>query len=78
MARLLGSLILALSFVILARVVASWVDPYRRQPTTQWLTAVTEPFLAPIRRRLPVSGPIDFSPMVLVFVLAVIVEAIRA
>lgn len=34
--------------------------------------AVTEPILAPIRRILPQTGMIDFSPLVLIIVLVVI------
>jgi YggT family protein len=76
--RLAATLIVALSFVVMARVVASWVDPYRRQPTSRWLTVVTEPFVGPIRRRLPPTGPLDLSPMLLVGVLALILGALRA
>ena len=34
--------------------------------------AVTEPLLAPIRRVLPQTGMIDFSPVVLIIILTVI------
>ena len=34
--------------------------------------AITEPVLAPIRRILPQTGMIDFSPLVLIIVLVVI------
>jgi YggT family protein len=39
------------------------VSPYH--PAYDFVFRVTEPMLAPIRRRLPQSGPLDFSPMVL-------------
>jgi len=61
------------TWVVIADVVLSWlmqlnvVNPY--QPTVrslaQALHSVTEPFLRPIRRFLPTSGGIDFSPVVL-------------
>lgn len=64
------------TWVVIADVVLSWlmqlnvVNPY--QPTVrslaQALHAVTEPFLRPIRRLLPKSGGIDFSPIVLLLV----------
>ena len=52
-------------FVILGRVIVSWVsiDPYN--PIVRFLVAATEPVLYPIRRRLPVLGGIDFSPFIL-------------
>ena len=52
------------SFVLLARVLISWlqIDPYN--PIVQILYRLTEPLLAPIRRLLPQTGAIDFSPIV--------------
>jgi YggT family protein len=40
-------------------------NPFVRS-LSQGLTAVTEPFLAPIRRRLPHMNGIDLSPLILV------------
>jgi YggT family protein len=41
----------------------------------QGLYAVTEPALAPIRRRLPKSSSLDFSPLVLILIL-MFIEAV--
>jgi YggT family protein len=35
----------------------------------RFLYTITEPLLAPIRRRLPYAGPWDFSPLVLILLL---------
>ena len=61
------------TYVVWADVILSWltqfniVNPY--QPTVrsiaQTLHAVTEPLLRPIRRWLPSTSGIDFSPLVL-------------
>lgn len=40
--------------------------------------SVTEPVLAPIRRMLPQTGMIDFSPLVLIIILAVIQWALES
>ncbi len=52
------------SFVLLARVLVSWIqlDPYN--PIVRLLHQLTEPLLAPIRRLLPPAGMFDFSPIV--------------
>lgn len=39
---------------------------------------ITEPLLAPIRRILPQTGMIDFSPLVLIIILVVIERALSA
>lgn len=52
-------------WIILARVIVSWVqaDPYN--PIVRFLHAATDPLLYRIRRLLPMSyGGIDFSPLV--------------
>ncbi|MBI3174613.1 MAG: YggT family protein [Chloroflexi bacterium] len=49
---------------MIANVLLSYfVDPYH--PIRRALDSIVEPFLAPIRRILPSTGMVDFSPMVL-------------
>ena len=36
-------------------------------PVMRFLYNITEPLLGPIRRRMPLAGPLDLSPMVLLF-----------
>lgn len=52
------------SFILLARVLTSWVraDPYH--PIVRFLYAVTDPILDPIKAILPQTGMLDFSPVV--------------
>jgi YggT family protein len=53
------------SWIVIARVVISWVnaDPYN--PIVRAIYNVTEPVLYRIRRTIPVfAGGIDFSPIV--------------
>jgi len=62
--RLIDTLVNLFSLAILIRVILSWVrfDPYH--PISVFIHQVTEPVLAPIRRFLPSTGMIDFSPLV--------------
>ena len=39
---------------------------------------LTEPVLGPIRRRLPQTGMIDFSPLVVMVILVVVQTVVRA
>ncbi len=48
------------------------VSPYH--PVSEFVYRVTEPVLEPIRRRLPQTGPFDFSPMIVLIILVIIRE----
>ena len=61
--------------VLLARVLLSWVQVDPRNPVVNLIHQLTEPLLAPIRRMLPQSGSVDFSPMV-AFIVVLIAEQI--
>lgn len=64
-ARLLVSLITLYEGLILLRVVVSWfVSPYTTHPAIELLRKLTDPILEPVRKALPVSGGIDFSPLI--------------
>lgn len=62
-ARLVDWVLTAYTWIIIIRALISWVSPDPWNPIVQFLVRVTEPVLAPIRRRLPTTG-IDFSPIV--------------
>lgn len=61
-----------LNLAILARVLVSWVNPNPYHPVMQLLYQITEPILAPLRRYLPQTGMIDFSPLVAIILLSVV------
>lgn len=52
------------TFILLGRVLISWVQLDPTNPIVQFLYAVTEPVLAPIRRMMPQTGMMDLSPLV--------------
>jgi YggT family protein len=54
----------ALTLAIFARVLLSWVPMKLPWGLGEFVWAVTEPILAPIRRALPFMGGIDFSPFI--------------
>ena len=51
------------SWLILGRVILSWVNPTPRNELLLMIFRVTEPVLGPIRRIIPLRG-IDLSPIV--------------
>lgn len=56
------------SFIVLARVILSWVrvSPYHPTwgPLVRGIYQITEPIMEPVRRMLPAMGGLDFSPIV--------------
>ncbi|PZC49978.1 MAG: YggT family protein [Chloroflexi bacterium] len=64
-------------FIVLARVLMSWLPMITNKPLdysnpiVKFLTDITEPVLAPMRRFL-IIGMIDLSPMVLLIGLSII------
>jgi YggT family protein len=63
-ARILGMVLQGYSWILLARVLISWVSPSPLNPIVQFLYRATEPILDPIRRTLPPLGMMDLSPIV--------------
>lgn len=66
LATLINIILSASIWVVIGRVIISWVnaDPYN--PIVRILYQVTEPVLYRIRRFMPVFGGFDFSPMILI------------
>ena len=56
-------------FLLLALVVISWVAPGSRHPLVQLVYQFTEPLSYPIRRFMPGFMGLDFSPMVIFFLI---------
>ena len=67
-------LVLVLWLLVLGRVLISWIDPTARNSVSRYVVALTEPMLAPIRRLLPQTGMIDFSPLILMLGLGVLLR----
>jgi YggT family protein len=57
--------VVVLWLLALGRVLVGWVDPQVRSPVSRYVVAWTEPMLAPIRRLLPQTGMLDWSPFIL-------------
>ena len=64
-AMLLIQLIDLYSLIVLVAIVMSWIQLPPSNPIAQFVYALTEPALAPIRRLVPAVSGLDFSPMVL-------------
>ena len=65
----LQALVNAYSLVVFARVIVSWIQLPPNNPVVYYSRALTEPVLEPIRKLLPASGGLDFSPLILLLFL---------
>ena len=63
-------------FIVIARVLFSWIriNPYGK--IYQFIFSMTEPLLAPIRRFMPKTMMLDFSPMILMLLLILLRKVI--
>jgi YggT family protein len=61
-----------LLFLVLAQVVLSWVNP--SAPVAPAINLLTEKFLTPIRRVIPLVGNFDLSPLVLLLAIQVVLS----
>jgi len=63
------------SWLILARVILSWVNPNPSNPLLIQLIRVTEPVLAPLRALIPIRG-IDLSPILAFLLIRLLMRVI--
>jgi YggT family protein len=56
-------------FVILIKVVLSWVAPQNYNPIIALLNTMAEPVLSPFRRIVPAIGGFDISPIIVIVLL---------
>lgn len=69
LAETLGLLLTFYFWMILVRVILSWVGGGGRNPAVPLLMQLTEPLLRPVRRLLPAPGGFDLSPLLVTLAL---------
>lgn len=67
--------------IFLARVILSWIPTIdRSNPTVdklvQFIYDFTEPVLRPIRQALPATGPIDFSTLIVLVAISLLMRLV--
>lgn len=67
--ELLDLFLVFIFFATLIQVIASWIQPGGYNPGVMVLSSITEPIFNPIRRILPDLGMLDFSPIVVIFLI---------
>jgi YggT family protein len=66
-AKILDIALSVYMWILIIRVVLSWVNPDPYNPIVRALYSITDPLLSWLRRQFPLmAGGIDFSPMVVI------------
>ena len=63
-------------FVVLLRVILSWVSPGGYHPIAAILTSLTEPLIRPVRRLIPPIGGLDLAPLFVLIGLQALIVAL--
>ena len=71
---LLVTILKLYSYVLIIRVILSWVNPNPFNPLVRIFYVLTEPVLAPIRRVLPSMGGLDLSPIVVFIAISLLIR----
>ena len=71
-----GYLVQFLAFAIFARAIVSWFPIDKNGPVVQFLNAVTDHVLEPLRKVIPPIGMIDITPMLAMLMLFFVASAL--
>ena len=77
LASLLIVVLYAFIVILFIRIAFSFVSPFPTNAVSRFAWAITEPVLAPVRRRLPPMSGIDISPLVVSMVAYFLIAALR-
>lgn len=78
---IITSLVNMYMWVVIIRVLISWINPDPYNPIVQFLRAVTDPAIETVRRFVPNflwSTGLDFTPLILIVLLQVLMEFLKA
>jgi YggT family protein len=63
--------------LVIARAFMSWVPSMRESEFGRFIFRATEPLLEPIRRVLPTMGGFDFSPLIVIVLIQIMIVVVR-
>ncbi len=69
LAQMVDGTLTIYTWILIVRVLMSWVSPDPFNPIVQFLHKMTDPVLEPARRLIPSIGPLDISAVVVLLLL---------
>lgn len=76
-AQVFTTFLTVLIFCVIGRSLMSWFPNARDSAPGRILFQITEPLLAPVRNLMPRNGTIDFSGMIVIIVLYVMIFVVE-
>ena len=74
--QVLNAMLTLFSLLLVAYAMISWVRPDLNNSVVRFLRSMVEPVLTPVRKVLPPMGGLDFSVLVVLFVIYLIRAAL--
>jgi YggT family protein len=74
--KVLHLIIEVLIILVVIHALGSWIPQIRESRFYYYVDRIVDPLLEPIRRVVPSVGGVDFSPMILIFILILIDRAL--
>lgn len=74
--KVLATLLNIASFALLASIIISFIAPMTANPVAQLLQQIADPLMRPWRKVLPDTGPLDFSPIIVIILLGLLTKAL--
>ena len=78
LANFVRLLAMVIWILLLTRVVLSWTNPMGGGGLVAFVYQATEPILAPIRRVLPATSGVDWSPLVAMLLVSALMRVVTA
>ena len=78
MAPILANLLTIFLFMIIARLLLTWFPDSQRHPAVQILNQLVDPILEPLRRLNLRAGQFDFSPIIAILILQVLISRLNS
>jgi YggT family protein len=78
LASLLSGFLYVLIIAIIIRSLLTWFPNSQNNQFSRVLTQLTDPLLLPVRRLMPRTMMIDFSPMVVILVLYLMISVVKS
>jgi len=77
-AQLVSTIAQLYVFILIGRVICSWVNADPNNPIVRFIVVATDPLLVWIRRVIPPIAGLDFSPLIAILIVQLVIQGFIA